>query len=578
MVASAIALATPSYAESASDPRNPVIPPRYLDQTLTWAPCDFDAEIKKAHPQAPTTNCATVMVPMDWHNPDAHPDIKVAIAYSKATGPVRGLLTSNPGGPGGAGLNRTANLAVSRPQMFRDFDLLGFDPRGFGRSEALRCLTTRAELNALPKTPDYRMRDERTHRAEIAEAALQAKACTATEFGQFVSSQQTVYDMEFLRALSGHRLLHFIGYSYGTWLGGWYADTYPQRVGRFVLDSNMDWTHSQWDNINFDPWSYQRRFDTQFKPWIARHADQITGDLGTAAQQVQRTYDSIRGKLTELQKTTNVRPDDLDNKVLGVIGNNRRFIRALIDILVYDEFGKAPAATIQPVHVERAWGRLAPALQAFDKLADVQTRYAPPRPPSAGEVVNLGALSQTVRCNDTAWSKDPRFYTREADRMANRYPWGGYLNGVPMCTFWPYQPQDRKLDLKGAPRMLMVHSEIDPQTAYEGAIRTYKDITHASRLVSIDDEGQHGQYILGPSSCVQQFGDRFLFNGELPGRNEICGTAPLPEDGSVYEVKGPLNGKAVPLPRNLTSAADTNPMLQDILDQMGEQPMRPLNR
>ncbi|NRN67425.1 Alpha/beta fold hydrolase [Kibdelosporangium sp. 4NS15] len=577
-------LAVPSAAlpdRKPAEPPAPAIPQRYLDQPIQWAPCSFDASIKQQYPQAPTTNCATVKVPMDWHNPDAHPDIKVAISHSKATGPVRGLLTSNPGGPGGAGLNLTATLAVSRPQMFRDFDLLGFDPRGFGQSEALRCLTTTEELAALPTTPDYRVRDEQTHRTEIAEARLQAKACAATEFGRFVSSQQTVYDMDFLRALLGHRLLNFVGYSYGTWLGGWYADTYPQRVGRFVLDSNMDWTHSQWDNVNFDPWSYQRRFDTQFKPWVARHADQITGPLGTTADEVQRTYDSIRGKLSELHRagTTDVRADDLDFRVLGVIGNNRRFIRATIDILVHDELVKAPAARIQAGHVEGAWGRLAPALQAFDSLAAIKSRYGVPAVATAAAEVNLGAISTTVRCNDTAWNKDPRFYTREADRMAKRYPWAGYLNGVPMCAFWPYPPQDRNLDLKGAPRMLLVHSELDPQTAYEGALRTYKDITHAARLVSIDDEGQHGQYILGPSACVQQFGDRFLFNGELPGRNEICGTSPLPEDGSVYEVRGPLDGKAVPLPRSLlSSAADANPLLQEIFDQAAEQPLKALNR
>ncbi|ALG07046.1 alpha/beta hydrolase [Kibdelosporangium phytohabitans] len=587
VAASAMALAAlaPTSAAQAerkpAEPRNPAIPQRYLDQAIQWAPCSFDATIKQAHPQAPTTNCAKVKVPMDWHNPDAHPDITVAIAYSKATGPVRGLLTSNPGGPSGPGLNLSATLAVSRPQMFRDFDLLGFDPRGFGQSEALRCLATSEEVAALPTTPDYRVRDEQTHRTEIAEARLYAKACASTEFGRFVSTQQTVYDMDFLRALFNHRLLHFVGYSYGTWLGGWYADTYPQRVGRFVLDSNMDWTHSQWDNVNFDPWSYQRRFDTQFKPWVGRHADQITGNLGTTADDVQRTYDAIRGKLGALRQAgkTSVRPHELDFKVLGVIGNDRRFIRALTDILVHDELVKAPSAKVQAGHVERAWARLAPALQAYDTLATIKSRYQIPVTLGAGEVVNLGALGDTVRCNDTAWNKDPRFYTREADRMARQNPWAGYLNGVPLCAFWPYPPQDRKLDLKGVPRMLMVHSELDPQTAYEGALRTYKDVSHAARLVSVDDEGQHGEYILGPSSCVQQFGDRFLFNGEVPGRNEICGTAPLPEDGSVYEVKGPLDGKAHPLPRSLTAGGgEQNPLLQEIFDQTAERPVKALNR
>ncbi len=69
---------------------------------------------------------------MDWRHPDAHPDITLAIAYSRATGDSQGLLTSNPGGPGEAGLNFTVVLGVTKTKLFRDYDLLGFDPRGFG--------------------------------------------------------------------------------------------------------------------------------------------------------------------------------------------------------------------------------------------------------------------------------------------------------------------------------------------------------------------------------------------------------------------------------------------------------------
>ncbi len=589
-----------------SDPRTPTIPQRYLDQPVQWSVCSFDASVKNLYPAAPTTNCATVMVPMDWNNPDAHPDIRVAIALSRATGQSRGVMTSNPGGPGGAGLSFTANLAIQQPQLFAEYDLLGFDPRGFGRSEALQCLTTTEELDALPTTTDYRRRDAQTHRTEIAEAQLFARACSATEFGEFVSSQQTVYDMDFLRALMGQRLLNFIGYSYGTWLGGWYADTYPQRVGRFVNDSNMDWTHTQWDNVNFDPFSYQRRFDTQFVPWIARHADQITPSLGTTARQVQARYTAVRAELMRLlgTGTSDVRGDNLDFAIAGVIGNNTRFVRALLDFLVHDEYTRAPGATgtIALAHVDGAWARLAPALQAFDTLAAIRARYgvsaaaatasssaasvdsAAPAltrsgilaqarrtaavSRSADAVVNLGAIGTTVRCNDTRWEDNPRFYTKEADRMTRKYPWVGYLNGVPFCAFWPHEPQDRRLDLPGSPRMLMVHSELDPQTAYEGGLRTHRDVPMATRLVSVDDEGQHGQYLLGPSACVDAIGDRFVFGGELPGRNQVCGTAPLPADGAVYAVDGPLDGNSVPLPRSTDRGNSINPALQASVDEV----------
>jgi len=590
-------------ARGPADPPVPSIPQKYLDQPIQWSVCSFDAAVKRLFPQAPTTNCAKVTVPMDWAHPDAHPDVQVAIAYSKATGTSKGLMTTNPGGPGGAGLTLSASLAVDKTQLFSDFDLLGFDPRGFGQSTPLQCLTTTEKLNALPTTPDYKERTRQTHEVEVAEAKLWSDACSATEFGQFVSSQQTVYDMEFLRALFKARQLNLIGYSYGTWLGGWYADTYPSRVGRFVIDSNMDWTHTQWDNVNFDPFSGQRRRDTQFFPWIARHADMIQG-LGATPKQVTAKYDAVRADLVKLVKagTSNVRGDNLDGMIYSTIYGNVRFIRATLDVLVHDEYVKDPSASgeIESRHVDRAWARISPELQAFDTLDAIRARYgvtaaaadtlaavhvdstrsllADARATAARSTgdatVNLGANGTTVRCNDTAWSHDTGFYLREADKMARKYTFFGYMNGVPMCAFWPYQPQDRKLDLPGSPRILMIQGEVDPATAYEGSLRTHQATSKVTRFVAIDDEGQHGQYVGSASSCAEAIGDKFVFTGELPGKDQVCGTSPLPAELAVYPVNGPVDGNAVHLPKSKSPSHHLNPLLQQALDTIAAGTLR----
>lgn len=587
---------------AATDPPTPAIPARYLAQTITWAPCPFDALVKQVYPQAPTTNCAEIKSPMDWNNPDDHPDIKVAVAYSRATGTSKGLMMTNPGGPGGAGLTLSAVLGVDKPQLFSDYDLVGFDPRGFGASEPLRCLTTTEKLAALPTTPDYRERTAQTHRVERAEAKLQAEACSATEFGQFVSSQQTVFDMELIRALLNGRYLNFIGYSYGTWLGGWYADTYPARTGRLVLDSNMDFTRTQWQNVNFDPFSSQRRRDTQLFPWIARNADLIDG-LGNRPSRVLARYESIRAGLVSLVRSgeSTERGDTLDGRIYSNSYSNIRFVRATLDILVADEYVRDPSddGDVDARHVDRAWVRIDPTLRAYDSLAAIRTRYGIPETPtpaappdtalrtpsiaiaearrqaqaqrrSADAAIDLGPIGTTVRCNDTRWRKDPAFYLRVADRMARRYPFYGYLNGVPMCAYWPYAPQDRNVDLTGSPRLLMLQAEVDPATAWEGADRTHRTLRRTTRLVSIDDEGQHGQYVGSPSACAETIGDRYVFTGELPGRDVVCGTTPLPADTGVYPVDGPVDGNTVPLPgrRSGTQMDRPRTLLQDLLDRV----------
>ncbi|MFC0626057.1 alpha/beta hydrolase [Kribbella deserti] len=578
-----------------ADPAPPGILQRYLDQPITWSVCAFDGDVKQTYPQAPTTMCATVKVPMDWHNPDAHSDIRLSIAHSQALGASKGLLTANPGGPGSAGVFMPAYLASYKPQMFHDFDLVGFDPRGFGGSERLRCLTTAEKLNNLPVTADYKRRDQQTHLAEVAEAELLAEACAATEFGQFVSSQQTVYDMEFLRALVAKPKLSFIGVSYGTWLGGWYADTYPTKVGRFILDSNMDWTHTHWENMSMDPMSGQRRRDSQLLPWLARHADDIEG-LGATPAEVSAKYETIRARLVQMVDagTSSVRGDSLDMMIYGDTYGNVRFVRAAIDILVHDEYVKGPGTTgkVALIHVDNAWSRIGRTLQRYDSLSAIRARYGvvPVNAETAAasqlttrntlltkareqaakavapsQQINLGSFGMTVRCNDSRWSKNVQYYLDEADRMTSAYPFAGYLNGVPMCAFWNHEPQDRVADLQNAPQVLMLQSELDPATAYEGGLRTHRAISPHSRFVAVDDEGHHSLYFGVPASCIQDVGDSFLFNGELPNADVVCGTVPLPGDAVVYPVAGPVD-QSVATTSSSQNVFGSSPLLQQVMD------------
>ena len=75
----------------------------------------------------------------------------------------------------------------------------------------------------------------------------------------------------------------------------------------------------------------------------------------------------------------------------------------------------------------------------------------------------------------------------------------------------------------------------------------------------MNDEGQHGVYLAGPSPCVERIGDTFLFSGVLPAEDKVCGTTPLPRDKKVYALKGPLDGKSYPLADTPRSARPGSP-------------------
>lgn len=554
----------PSTSVRAAEAGPVAVPAKYLKQKISWSPCDFDAAVKDNVASAPTTRCTTVKVPMDWKNPTRHRDISLSIAYSRATGKSKGLLTSNPGGPGVEGLQLTAALAISKTAMFRDYDLLGFDPRGFGTSENVRCLATQASIDKLPQVVDHRARNPQTHRAEVATARFLAKACSSTEFSRYVSTQQTVYDLDFLRALLGHSTVNYIGYSYGTWLGSWYADTYPKRVGRFILDSNMEWTASMYANSAADSFAFQRRRDQMLFPWIARNNDVF--ELGSTAAAVSKRYESIRRTL--VHRTKNGEPvtdaQILDWVVLTSIYRDNDFIEAGFVIALVGLEADSPA-TFSSADSRRLKKLVAKRLNGagwqIQRAASGSVTSRPKaQAQAAEEKVEIPAAGDIIRCNDTAYSTNINGYLRRADADGKRYSFIGYQNSVPQCAYWPFRQNGRTLDLTGAPRMLMFQSEGDPATSFEGSAAAHAATKSRTRFVSVDNEGQHGLYVDGPSSCVEKYGDTFLFSGRLPATDIVCskGTTPLPGDAKVFKLDGPVDGKSYPLrdkSRSFTTAA-----------------------
>ena len=104
-----------------------------------------------------------------------------------------------------------------------------------------------------------------------------------------------------------------------------------------------------------------------------------------------------------------------------------------------------------------------------------------------------------------------------------------------------------------------------PRSNHLVTLRWPRTAAH-TRLVSVDNEGQHGLYVDGPSPCVEAAGDNFLFRGRLPSKNIVCTTTPLPLDSRVYSLKGPLNGKSYPTEARVRSAklSRANQVLREV--------------
>ncbi|MCH9679610.1 MAG: alpha/beta hydrolase, partial [Actinomycetia bacterium] len=204
---------------------------RFYGQTVTWGPCDDVAG---------GSECGTVAVPMDYRNPSGR-TLDLAVLRILASGNARGSLLVNPGGPGAGGVDFAEYLSTVIDSDVRAvYDIVGFDPRGVGQSAPVTCLTDKQILrwNRTDITPDT-ARERRTlfSRADrISQGCLDRDPALARSVG----TANTVRDMDILRGVLGDDELNWFGFSYGTELGALYAQRFPDRVGRMVLDGAVD--------------------------------------------------------------------------------------------------------------------------------------------------------------------------------------------------------------------------------------------------------------------------------------------------------------------------------------------------
>ncbi len=123
-------------------------------QAPVWGACPY--------PGVPATlQCATLTVPVDYSHP-ARGSTHVVIDRLPAADPAHrlGSLVFDPGGPGGSGTRPVATESLGEVPVFTsgvrdDYDLIGYDPRGIGLSDPIRCSAAlfNRPIDYFPQTP-----------------------------------------------------------------------------------------------------------------------------------------------------------------------------------------------------------------------------------------------------------------------------------------------------------------------------------------------------------------------------------------------------------------------------------------
>ena len=135
----------------------------------------------------------------------------------------------NPGGPGSPGTEYAAAAGqVFGSPLLEHFDVVGFDPRGTGRSAPVDCLSDEQLDAYLALDPEPRRRRRAGARCSTASTRF-GQGCVAADpqLAAHVSTIEAARDMDVLRSALGRVQLDYFGASYGTKLGATYAELFP---------------------------------------------------------------------------------------------------------------------------------------------------------------------------------------------------------------------------------------------------------------------------------------------------------------------------------------------------------------
>ncbi|MFJ1748408.1 alpha/beta hydrolase [Streptomyces sp. NPDC088116] len=518
-------------AARSADPRNATAPEAHgvirAVARAGGAGITFRACPKAEGLPAPIT-CGKVQVPLDYAEPDGR---KISLTVSRVrasgkTGQRQGALVFNPGGPGASGMYFP--LAAALPgwkRIARAYDLVGYAPRGVGRSAPLSCQNPADFAKVPTQSPVHP--SESYKRERIAKAKAYAKGC-ARHAGAALphyNSLNNARDLDVLRAALGERKLTFMGASYGTYFGALYAKLFPSHVRRMVFDSAVNPDPRQiWYGNNMDQSvAFERRW-ADFRTWVAKHDK--TYHLGANAEAVRRSYEKVRAGITREPAGGKVGPGQLQAAMLGAG--------------YYDDYWASRATAL----AEYLKGNPKPLIS-----------QAAPKPAAAADSENSNAVYTAVECNDAPWPTDWQVWDRDNTELARVAPfeaWDNAWMNLP-CAFW-HAPRQRPVDLRTRPGelppTLILAAERDAATPYEGALELHRRLAGSS-LVTERNAGTHG-VAGGGNACVNTYVENYLLAGKAPARRTECAPHPEPKPAAPKSAKRfvDLQRKLNPDPRS----------------------------
>ena len=494
----------------------------FYSQSIDWQDCSDGTS---------PFQCGTVTVPLDYNNPGGR-TITIALKKLPASDSdaEHGSLFFNPGGPGVSGIRTLETQATVLPEELRaGYDVVGFDPRGIGQSTPITCWTDEDIHQVLTDAQNGKLSDlasidtaSSTYvsaQEKINLGAADAAACTqhseVPELLDHVGTRNVARDLDVLRATSGDATLNYLGVSYGTHIGAVYADLFPGRVGRAVLDGAMD-PSQRWVDGEAEVTAFKEGVLHQYVEHCqTQDGCPLTGSTDEAIAQLTAFVDGLdQAPLTAPDSSVTVNTQD----AIGIIQQH---------------------AVAQP-DWDALTAMLTPAMNERDGTLMVKAKQnSGEAPPTTVEEVVSSANSEimfgAVICNDypdtggTASDWDA-----QAAAEKKSYPFfGGTSNAMEAyCRGWGHRGQTppQETHAKGSAPILVIGTTGDSRTLYPWA-QSLTDQLDNGHLLTVEG---YGHVTFGSNACATAAMTDFLVNGTVPAEGTTCAAEPQPaaDDGT----------------------------------------------
>jgi pimeloyl-ACP methyl ester carboxylesterase len=468
---------------------------KFYTQSLTWQDEGSDLD------------STTVTVPLDWSDLEGD-TVEIAIMRHHASGTPEGSLLMNPGGPGGSGYDYVRDYAqyLVTPAVLDAFDLIGFDPRGVNHSSAVTCYTDDGDRDEyLYGTYDdaYGSQgwvDELTAREKDYAAACEKNTGPLLAH---IDAASVARDMDVIRALLGDDKINYLGYSYGTYLGTMYAELFPEKVGKMVLDGAIDPTVSDVDALA----TQMGGFESALRAYMKDCQDNdgscpFTGGVDDGMAQVRDLLDGI-----DAQKLESDDGRVLDSATLGT---------GIAENLYSESLWSGMTTMFNDLFDHQAES-------AFEAADEYNSRNAD------GSYSDNGAdVYAAVTCAEGDLGTDSVDMFGDIAALQAKAPTIGDYFGYDdtfvleaLCSNWPYPVADlpTTFDAKGAAPILVIGTSNDPATPYAQAVSLSKQL-ESGVLISYEGEG-HTIYAQGVS-CVDDAVDAYFIDGTVPSADPMC--------------------------------------------------------